>query len=103
MTSETSSTSEGISNITSAQGVGQVYLLYSVSLLLVVTVGALIQSASIYIGLAISELVFILLPAVVYVWLKRLPVAEALRWRVISPAMGAGGVILGVSGWGVVT
>lgn len=101
MTVQNNSTTDENSNVSGAQGVGQVYVLYAVSLLLVLTAGLLFQFASIYIGLAITELALILLPAVVYLHLKRVPVAEALRWRVISPAMGVGSVILGVSGWGV--
>jgi membrane protease YdiL (CAAX protease family) len=51
----------------------------------------------------VTELALILLPAVLYVRLKRLPMAEALRWRPIAPGLAVRAVILGCTGWGAAT
>ncbi len=80
---------------------GQAYLLFAVSLALVVTVGTVAQLVSFRIGLVITELALILLPAILFVRFKRLPVAEALGWRRVSPGIALLGVVVGVTGWGV--
>ena len=80
---------------------GQAYLLFAVSLALVVTVGTVAQLVSFRIGLVITELALILLPAILFVRFKRLPVAEALGWRRVSPGIALLGVAVGVTGWGV--
>ncbi len=46
---------------------GQVYVLFGVSLLLVITIGSVVQLISMPIGLSITELVLILLPAILFV------------------------------------
>lgn len=80
---------------------GQAYVLFAVSLALVVTVGTVAQLVSFRIGLVITELALILLPAILFVRFKRLPVAEALGWRRVSPGIALLGVAVGVTGWGV--
>ena len=84
-----------------AQSVGQAYLLFGVSLILVLTVGAVGQYLSVLPGLVITELILILLPVVVYIRWKQLPIAEALRWRPVPLETAVVSVILGVSGYGV--
>lgn len=80
---------------------GQAYLLFAVCVLLVVTVGFVAQMLSATVGLAVTELLLILAPAVVFVRRKGLPVAEALRWRPIPPLDAVAAVAVGVTGWGV--
>ncbi len=50
-------------------------------------------------GLAITEVVLVL-PAIVYVRMKRLPLAESLGWRAVSPATALAGLLIGVAGFG---
>ncbi len=57
--------------------------------------------ASLTIGLVVTELLLILLPAILYVRFKRLPIAQSLRWKRVKPAMLVRSVILGVLGWGM--
>lgn len=83
------------------QGCGQAYALFAVSLLLVVTIGSAVQLLSMPLGLTLTELVLILLPAVLFVRRKGLPIAPALGWRRVKPASALLGVVLGVTGWGV--
>ncbi len=80
---------------------GQAYLLFGISLLLVATVGTVAQIFSVPAGLAFTELALILLPAVVFLAWKRLPVARALRWRRTSPLTSLLGIAVGTAGWGV--
>ncbi len=84
-----------------APGVGQAYFLFAVCLLLVVVLGSLIQMASPLAGLAGTELLLILLPAVIYIRLKGLPVFRGLSLHGISPGMALFSVVLGISGWGM--
>lgn len=83
------------------RGVGQVYLLFGASLLLVLAVGGAIQLVSMTVGLAVTELLLILLPAVLFVGWKRIPIARAFRWRPVSAPIGLLSVAVGVTGWGV--
>ncbi len=79
----------------------QAYLLFMVSLILVATMGTLVQILSVPVGLAITELLLVLLPAVLFVRWKGLPLAKALRWRPVGPAVAGLSVAVGVAGWGV--
>jgi len=80
---------------------GQAYILFAVSLLLVLTVGVVVQMRSMRIGLAMTEVTLILLPAILFVRWKRLPVADALRWRPISLATALLSIAVGITGQGV--
>lgn len=66
---------------------GSAYVLFFVCLVLVLTAGVGMQMASLTIGLLGTEVLLILLPAVIYVRLKRLPVAEGLRWRRVGAGL----------------
>jgi membrane protease YdiL (CAAX protease family) len=79
--------------------VGQAYLLLAISFCLMVSIGAAVQFWSPYIGLAVSE-ALILVPAVLYVRWKGVPVAAALGWRPISLASALWSLLLGASGGG---
>ncbi len=81
--------------------VGQVYLLFVICLLLMLTVGLAVQQLSLVYGLAVTELVLILLPAIVFVWRKRLPIAAGLGWRPVSIPVLLLSVAVGVTSWGV--
>lgn len=80
---------------------GQAYLLFVVSLLLVLSIGSIVQIWSLMVGLVLTEILLILLPAVVYVRLKGLSVADALGWRTISTGTAVAAFVLGASAWGV--
>lgn len=82
------------------RSVGQAYVLFVVSLLLVVTLGAAAQLASLTVGLIVTEVLLILGPAVVFVRRKGLPVAQALGWRPIAWGDGLLAVAVGVTSWG---
>ena len=71
---------------TDSQGRGTwgAYLLFFVSLVLLTTVGVAAQLLSIPIGLAVTELFVILLPAALFVRLTGLPWRTAFRFRPIS-------------------
>lgn len=79
----------------------QAYILFSISLLLVVTIGSLVQLKSVRIGLGITEVVLILLPALLFIRRKRVPVAEALQWRPVSASVVAMSILVGATGWGI--
>ncbi len=80
---------------------GQAYVLFAISLLLVVTIGSVVQLISISVGLAFTELVLILLPAILFVRWKGIPIARALRWRRVTPTTALLSVAVDVTGWGV--
>ncbi len=82
-------------------GCGSVYVLYAICLLLLVTVGATLQVLSLPGGLAGTELFVVLLPAVLYVRRKRVPLAEGLRWRRVPAGLMLRGALLGCTGWGM--
>ncbi len=82
------------------KGATDAYVLFFVSLLLVVTLGLPLQALSLRIGLLITEVLLIFLPALLYVRLKRLPLAEALRWRPVAPGIAVRCVVLATLGWG---
>jgi hypothetical protein len=83
------------------RGVGQAYLLFAICVCLMVSVGwgMHLWSRSAYV--AITETLLVFLPAVLFVRLKRQPIAAALGWRKISPAMVVVSTVLGVSAMGV--
>jgi uncharacterized protein len=85
----------------SRPSVGQAYLLFVGSLLLVATVGFGAQAAMPRGGLAVTLLVCILLPAVWFVRRKGLPLATGLRLLPIRWVSAILAVGVGVSGWGV--
>jgi len=81
--------------------IADAYILFFVSLLLVVTIGTVVQAISLPVGLSLTEILLILLPAVAYVRLKRLGVSNSLRWNSMSLGIALRSMILGVSGWGM--
>lgn len=81
--------------------VGQAFLLFGISLLLVVSVGFAVQAIYPRGGLAFTELGLILLPALWFVRRKAVPVARALRITPIRVSTALLAIVLGVAGWGV--
>jgi len=75
----------------------EAYLLFWVSLELVLTVGLAAQMISIPIGLAVTELIAILLPAVLFVRMGKLPLREAFRLKLVPGKIIFCSVVLGVS------
>ena len=88
-------------NDTSLRRTGQVYLLFLLSLLLLVTLGAITQMQFPLFGLGFTELFLILLPAIIFVRSKRLPIAKALGWKRISPSTAFISIAVGTTCWGV--
>jgi len=85
----------------SARSVGGAWLLFFASLFLCFTVGVVVQVYSWIPGLLVTEVFLILLPSLVYIRLKGLPMRDALRWRPVSWAIAVRSVILGTSAWGM--
>jgi len=83
--------------------VADAYILFCVSLLLVMTIGTAVQAISLPVGLSLTEIFLILLPAVAYIRLKRLRVPSSLRWNSVSLGIVLRSMILGVSAWGMAT
>lgn len=73
--------------------------LYLVSMLLILSIGAALQSASFSWGLIGTELFLILLPTMVVLRLKRLPPAETLRLRWPGWAAVGLGLLAGIGLW----
>lgn len=56
-------------------------ILYLAVALLLITVGAYLQSLSVRIGLIITEYVLVLLPVIIYIKMKGLPLKERLKFK----------------------
>jgi membrane protease YdiL (CAAX protease family) len=82
-------------------GTGQAYRLFAVSLFLVVVIGFVVQSFAPRTGLAITEVLLILLPAVLFVRRKGLAVRTGLRWTPVSALEVLLSSAVGISGWGI--
>ncbi len=68
-------------------GIGQALLLYGICFALVLFVGSLIQGLSFKIGLAATLILLMLLPAIVFVRLKNVSLADGLRLRAVRPSI----------------
>lgn len=79
----------------------QVYLLYAVSLLLMVIIGTVLQMRSVRVGLAITELLLILAPAIFFLYQKKLPILESLQLRPISIGISLQSIAIGITSWGI--
>ncbi len=80
---------------------GQAYLLLAFSWLLLIVIGAAVQAYSVPLGLAVTELLLILLPAVMFVRQKGLGLISGMRWRTMSPRKIVLSAMIGVAGWGM--
>ena len=72
-------------------------VLFLVSILLVITLGSIVQMLDLSIGLIVTELLLILLPAVLLLRWRNIPLKEGLRLNPIQPVVGVLCVLLGVS------
>jgi membrane protease YdiL (CAAX protease family) len=72
-----------------------VNLLYLISMLLILTVGSEMQNLNLSWGLIATEVLLILLSAVAFLRLYRIPLKEGLRIRPIRPLIGILCVLLG--------
>lgn len=80
----------------------QVYVLFTASLALILLFGLPLQAIDFIWGLAATELLFILLPAIIFVWWKRLPIGAALRWKPVKPFTAVLCLAVGIGTWGIV-
>lgn len=71
-------------------------LLYLVSILLVLTIGSVIQTLDLPLGLIGTEFLLILLPAAIFLWRKKINLKEGLRLNPIKPAVAVICLFLGV-------
>jgi len=73
--------------------------LYFFVMLLLITVGYLVQKASLYIGILITEFFLVLLPVILYLLFKRYDVKYALRLNPIKGDQAFLVIVIAVLGW----
>jgi membrane protease YdiL (CAAX protease family) len=71
--------------------------LFLICIVLILTVGSVIQTLNLTLGLIGTELLLILLPAILFLRVKRIPLKEGLRLNPIKPGVAALCVLLGIS------
>ena len=83
---------------------GQGLMLFVICLVLLLVIGSPLQVMSMRIGLAMTLILLILTPAIAFVRWKKVPIAEGLRLRAVSPTVlllsllyGVGGLSIGVA------
>lgn len=81
--------------------VGQAFLLFGVSLFLVVSVGFAMQAIWPRAGLGLTEIFLILIPALWFVRRKDLPLRSSLRLTRVPGSTALLATAVGVAGWGV--
>ena len=84
------------------KSISDALVLFLISWILVITVGSITQLKSIFLGIFITEIFLILLPALLFVKLKRVDIKESFRFRKISFSLALRSAILGVLSWGLV-
>lgn len=72
-------------------------VLFLVTMLLIITLGSVMQLLSLTWGLIGTELLLILLPAVLLFKIRRIPLVEGLRLKKVSLPVAAVSVLLGIS------
>ncbi|MHC4738629.1 MAG: CPBP family glutamic-type intramembrane protease [Planctomycetota bacterium] len=77
--------------------------LFTISIILVLTIGAYVQMNSIIPGLIVTESLLILLPVFCFVRLKKLEFAKAGRLQKISLGITVRSALLGISAGGIAT
>lgn len=91
-----------ITTVSSVRRNIQAYVLFAACVAMVVMLGIPLQILNGTWGLAATELLFILLPVVIFVMCKRLPLRRALRWKAVSPVTALLCLATGVGTWGIV-
>ena len=71
-------------------------LLYLITMLLVVMLGSILQMINLSLGLIATEILLILLPALIFLWLKKIPLKDGLRLKRISLPVAIVTFFLGV-------
>jgi len=85
----------------STRSCAQAYGLCAGTLMLVLLIGMPLQLRSFPGGLAITEVLLIGLPAILFVCTKRLPMARALMINRVSAGVVVRSLVLGITGWGM--
>ena len=85
----------------STRSCAQAYGLCVGTLLLALLIGTPLQLRSLPWGLAVTELLLIGLPAILFVCAKRLPIARTLMIHRVSAGLVVRSLVLGITGWGV--
>ncbi|MCK4577045.1 hypothetical protein KAU34_11605, partial [candidate division WOR-3 bacterium] len=62
------------------KSISDAFFLFLISWILVITVGSITQLKSIFLGIFITEIFLILLPALLFVKLKRVDIKESFRF-----------------------
>ncbi|AAM25701.1 membrane protease YdiL (CAAX protease family) [Caldanaerobacter subterraneus subsp. tengcongensis MB4] len=75
--------------------------LYFSVMVLFITLGYLVQKASLYIGILITEIVFVLIPVIVYLLIKRYDVKYVLRLNPLKSEFVLLLVFIAIASWGV--
>ena len=89
------------------RGVAQAFLLFFACIELVLILGSggqmlsLVSFDSVLPGLAFTEVALILLPALAFLWWKRLSIMEGLQLRPVPVSVAGLSVCLGIGSWGV--
>lgn len=71
-------------------------LLYLITMLLVILVGSVLQMLNLSLGLIATEIFLILLPALIFLWVKKIPLKDGLRLKRISLPVAIVTFFLGV-------
>ncbi len=80
-------------------GTSQAYLLFGICFVLAVFLGGTLQSFSFKIGLATTQILFILAPALIFIRVKGLGLADGLRFRRVRPAVALVSCGVGLGTW----
>lgn len=75
--------------------------LYFSVMVLFITLGYLVQKASLYIGILITEITFVLIPVIVYLLIKRYDVKYVLRLNPLKSEFVLLLVLIAIASWGV--
>lgn len=81
------------------QRVGQAIVLFCVCILLMLFIGIPGQAISLPVGLIGTLLLVVLLPAVVFVRIKKIPIGMGLRLNRVSPTMIGTSLFVGAGAW----
>ena len=81
--------------------VGQAIVLFCVCILLMMFIGIPVQALSLPLGLIGTLLLVVLLPAVVFVRIKKIPIGRGLRLNRVSPTMMVTSLFVGAGAWSV--
>ncbi len=79
--------------------IAQANVLFLITMVLVLTAGSAVQLLSLSWGLVATELFLILLPTVIFLRMRRIPLREGLRLRPIGLRLAVVSALLGISTW----